>query len=420
MAPGCPASPLSVSKFLRFLILSPFLRNEKPEKLGVKAIERNLSQHANGTYYVVARRDGKLEVKSLKTKDLKEARRLLREYGVQGLLSPREPWASPPAQLPPQPLPANVPLSVTDTMHAPPADPPAQSVIPTPSLAEALASHRRSMALTSKGAEEMADRCARVVLEKARSWQNFDPADIWSAYRNGGRKGSKRKNGDGKPIPLGSASNHMRWFLRSFVPWSVKKGYLGADALESLSGIKRIKVNSREIRVPSIEEVGQFLAMIESEDPEGGAFVRFLACSGLRRGGALGLTWDRVDFEQGRMRVMQKGGTLKTCPLTPDAMHVLRVRKNQGLTRPFTFSPSELDKLKRRLQRFAKGFELDLKYYHAFRHYFASRALIAGMSPKDVAELLGHSDGGVLVLKTYGHLCLNHLQQAVTGLRLVG
>lgn len=378
----------------------------------MKAIERNLSQHANGTFYVVARRNGKLEVKSLKTKDLREARRLLREFGVHGLLSTCEPWAVPPGEPPPS-APA-VPLPV------PPAPPVvAQPVNPTVTLAEALAFHRRSMALTSKGAEEMADRCTRVVLEKARHWQDFDPAAVWTAYRNGGRKGSKRKNGNGKPVPLGSASNHMRWFLRSFVPWSVKKGYLGADALESLNSIKKIKVNSREIRVPSIKEVGQFLAMIESEDREGGAFVRFLACSGLRRGGALGLTWDRVDFEQGRMRVMQKGGTLKTCPLTPDAMDVLRVRKNQGLTRPFVFTPSELDKLKRKLQRFAKGFDLDLKYYHAFRHYFASRALIAGMSPKDVAELLGHSDGGVLVLKTYGHLCLNHLQQAVKGLKLV-
>jgi integrase len=398
------------------LILSPFLRTEKPEKLGVKAIERNLSQHANGTFYLVARRNGKLEVRSLKTKDLKEARRLLRDFGVHGLLAPREPWAVPPGE-PPQPSP---PPAVHLHATVPPAGPPAQPVIPTPTLAEALASHRRSMALTSKGAEEMADRCTRVVLEKALDWQNFDPAAVWTAYRNGGRKGSKRKNEDGNPVPLGSASNHMRWFLRSFVPWSVKKGYLGADAMESLNSIKKIKVNSREIRVPSIEDVGQFLAMIESEDPEGGAFVRFLACSGLRRGGALGLTWDRVDFEQGRMRVMQKGGTLKSCPLTPDAMIVLRARKSQGLARPFVFTPSELDKLKRKLQRFAKGFDLDLKYYHAFRHYFASQALIAGMSPKDVAELLGHSDGGVLVLKTYGHLCNNHLQQAVSSLKLVG
>lgn len=41
---------------------------------------------------------------------------------------------------------------------------------------------------------------------------------------------------------------------------------------------------------------------------------------------------------------------------------------------------------------------------HMLRHYFASVLLTDGESPKAVAEWLGHSDGGVLLLKTYAHL----------------
>lgn|GEM_PF-4842241 len=43
---------------------------------------------------------------------------------------------------------------------------------------------------------------------------------------------------------------------------------------------------------------------------------------------------------------------------------------------------------------------------------------MAGLTVQEVATLLGHSDGGVLVLRTYGHICGEHLRKAVAGLRL--
>jgi integrase len=41
---------------------------------------------------------------------------------------------------------------------------------------------------------------------------------------------------------------------------------------------------------------------------------------------------------------------------------------------------------------------------HMLRHYFASVLLTDGESPKAVADWMGHSDGGVLLLRTYAHL----------------
>lgn len=38
------------------------------------------------------------------------------------------------------------------------------------------------------------------------------------------------------------------------------------------------------------------------------------------------------------------------------------------------------------------------------RHLFASSLIAAGVDVRTVAEYLGHSDGGALVLKTYSHL----------------
>jgi site-specific recombinase XerD len=56
---------------------------------------------------------------------------------------------------------------------------------------------------------------------------------------------------------------------------------------------------------------------------------------------------------------------------------------------------------------------LELNTFHCFRHCFASRRLLSGLTMQEVATLLGHRDGGVLVLKTYGHVFGEHLRQAV-------
>jgi integrase len=41
---------------------------------------------------------------------------------------------------------------------------------------------------------------------------------------------------------------------------------------------------------------------------------------------------------------------------------------------------------------------------HDLRHFFATICLLKGVRPKTLSEWLGHADGGVLVMQTYGHL----------------
>ena len=46
--------------------------------------------------------------------------------------------------------------------------------------------------------------------------------------------------------------------------------------------------------------------------------------------------------------------------------------------------------------------------FHDLRHFFASRAVMAGIDFKTTAEWLGHQDGGVLLCKVYSHLLDGH------------
>ena len=350
----------------------------------MKSIEKNISKHENGTFYFVARKKGKLTVKSLQTKDLAEARRKIREMGTLALTAAREP--GPPLAC------RSVPL-LTATVEVKPT-------APAMSLAEALAAHDSGLVLLSVGTREMAARGRRAIARFATGWADFEPVRIWSEYRATGI--------DRQVKELGSAANHLRWYLLKFVPWASKRGFLGEEALESLAKIPRLKVNPRRIRVPSAAVVGEFLAMVESEDADGGAY--------LRRSGAADLAWSDIDFAEGTMAVTQKGGRKKVIPMTPEAVAVLRGR--HGLPRPCAMDIKAIERLERRMKRFATGLGIDLTTFHAFRHYFASRCLLAGLTVQEVATLLGHSDGGVLVLQTYGHICGAHLRQAVAGLRL--
>ena len=359
------------------------------DKLRVKSEGKNISRHENGTLYLRVRRNGQLFTKSLKTKDLKEARRKVESEGIDSFMNPQT--AREPA----------VALPVVVEAKA--------SVVVGPSLAEALALHAAGLIHLSDGREEMAERCSGVVLKYGKDWETFDCVAVWKAYRASGLESRGQE--------LTSACNHLKWYLWLFVPWAIAKGFLPASAKDSLSMLKEIKVNPRRIRVPTVEMVGEFLAMVETEDRDGAAFLRFLASCGLRLSGARSIQWQDIDFEMRTMTVMMKGKVEKILPLTPDAYAVLLTRK--GKDKPWGFDNATISKLTKRMKRFAKGFDMDLRFYHAFRHYFASRCLLAGLTVQEVADLLGHSDNGQLVLKTYGHLCRAHLRAAVAGLRLV-
>ena len=363
----------------------------------MKALEKNISRHKNGTLYLRVRKNGKLFTKSLQTKDLKVARRKVEAEGLDSFMIPQAAREAAATALPSPPVP--LPVAVE-----------AMAGAVRVTLKEALALHDAGMIHLSKGREEMAKRCSGVALKYGQDWKTFDCVRIWKAYRGSGLESWRKKE-------LGSACNHLKWYLWEFVPWAISKGFLPASAKESLSMLKEIKVNPRRIRIPTTEAVSEFLAMIETEDPDGAAFLRFLGSCGLRLNGARSLRWQAIDFEQGTMTVMMKRKVEKVFPLTPEAHAVLLTRKGKEI--PWGFDDAEISKLTKRMKRFAKGYDIDLRYFHAFRHYFASQCLMAKLTVQEVADLLGHSDNGQLVLRTYGHICRDHLKTAVAGLRLV-
>jgi integrase len=194
----------------------------------------------------------------------------------------------------------------------------------------------------------------------------------------------------------------------------------------------------REMKVWSATELRAFLA--KERDGDFYPLWLTLGTTGMRRGEALGLTWDDLDLETGRLsikktRIMNGYGTLLSTPKTKKGRRLLALdpattaalkqlrakQKRQCLSRGVSwndtqpvfadeegqpFHPERVSKL------FAKGAKkagLPIIRLHDLRHTYATLALVSGIHPKVVSERLGHANIGI-TLDCYSH-CLPTLSE---------
>lgn len=198
----------------------------------------------------------------------------------------------------------------------------------------------------------------------------------------------------------------------------------------------------RRIRLPPVSEqdypvldrdaAQRFLRLI-AQERLAALYVLGLT-TGLRIGECLGLQWEAIDLDAGRMKVQRKllhlGGALledapkgrrvRTAELVPIAVAALkrhqarqaeeRLRLGGTWGRPdlvFT-SPTgtplwDSPITSVALPKLAARAGLPRMTFHALRHSFASLLLADGESISVVAEALGHADATV-TLRTYRHL----------------
>jgi integrase len=155
----------------------------------------------------------------------------------------------------------------------------------------------------------------------------------------------------------------------------------------------------------------------------------------LRRGEIIGLRDGDVDFELGSIAVhsqRQDGAHVKTKTRTGRRTvdvgpHVLKLLREQQLARPRTadgylftapggapFNPDNF--MYRVFKPAARAAGIPELTFHDLRHTGASLMIAAGCHVKVIAEQMGHSDGGALVLQRYGHLYKGARRQAAIAL----
>jgi integrase len=160
-------------------------------------------------------------------------------------------------------------------------------------------------------------------------------------------------------------------------------------------------------------------------------YLRFLALTGSREKEALAVRWQDVDLSREVVTIgaegIAKNHKTRDVDFSPELKSLL--------AEMFAARPPDSSWLFPSPQRGAKDIHakslreslnavraaagLPWFAFHDTRHMFASRCVMAGLDYMTIAAWLGHSDGGILVGKTYGHLDDRHKKAAAQKLNFV-
>ena len=195
---------------------------------------------------------------------------------------------------------------------------------------------------------------------------------------------------------------------------------LGVRFDNPAAGLKRCRIPKTELRLPSKEQFGQMLELIRSAGGrrnQGGACadaVEFYAYTGCRLNEGIHVRWQDVDLDRGVLVIRgdpvfgTKGGESRIIPLIPKAKELLsRLKAKTLLYRPQD-RVLEVGSFQGSLDRACRLVGCPRLTHHGLRHLFATVCIEAGVDIPTVSRWLGHKDGGVLAMSTYGHLRANH------------
>ncbi len=198
--------------------------------------------------------------------------------------------------------------------------------------------------------------------------------------------------------------------LKMLLRYACERGLLLDNYAEKF---KRRKQSKNKPQIPTREEFLKLMAALRAAPKavaSGAAdMVEFLAYSGARVGEAREVRICDIDFENRTLLIT--GGELGTknqeqrvIPLFP-ALRDLFARMFKA--KPSRNPNSKLFPIKSPRGAMTNACErMGLQDFtvHSLRHFFVSNAIECGINFKVIADWIGHSDGGVLVARTYGHL----------------
>jgi integrase len=168
-----------------------------------------------------------------------------------------------------------------------------------------------------------------------------------------------------------------------------------------------------------LPSAAQFQAIIKSIASAGAKWstdcadlTRLLAFSGMRLREATALRWSDVDSSKKLVGVpgTKTKSSRRIIPIFPalgalfDEMHVRRGEEGPEA------KVARVSRCLGALESACEALGVARINHHDLRHLFATRCIESGVDIPTVSRWLGHSDGGALAMKTYGHLRQEHSQ----------
>jgi len=171
------------------------------------------------------------------------------------------------------------------------------------------------------------------------------------------------------------------------------------DLIESPPKVRMEREPQGRLRHLSEDEEARLIAACS---PSLLAIVIVALETGMRKGEIASLTWDRVDFARGVIRLeVTKSGRRREVPMRQRVHNVLSpMEPKRGRVFPREF--------RKAFERAVSEARIDDFTFHDLRHTFASNFVMRGGSLQALKEILGHST--LAMTLRYAHLAPEHLR----------
>jgi integrase len=259
-----------------------------------------------------------------------------------------------------------------------------------------------------------------------RTWPNLSETDVRKISADDCHNWQRRfENGAATYTPTG-ARNSVRGdsptvinaciaYLRRVFEIALNEGFISENPA---LGLKRKPLKKKVLALPSQTQFQAIVAYVRRSQSRwahsAADFIEGLAYSGMRLKEAARLQWTDINLEDGYMivRGTKTATSSRRVPIVP-AMRELLARIPRTGTSVFS-AESALGSL----AQACKAVQVHKLTHHDLRHYFATKVLESNVDAPTLALWLGHADGGVLAMKTYGHVRPLHSSEAAAKVKL--
>ena len=140
------------------------------------------------------------------------------------------------------------------------------------------------------------------------------------------------------------------------------------------------------------------------------AFTFLLLCyTGLRLGEARELLWKDIEDDRIIIHGTKTTSAFRFLPLYPQLKDLLKsIATHRGQVKP-TDKVMGRQRIDKALRRACQKVGIQNLRHHDLRHYFATKAVQAGVDMPTIAKWLGHADGGALAMKVYSNVMDEHV-----------
>jgi integrase len=213
---------------------------------------------------------------------------------------------------------------------------------------------------------------------------------------------------------------YLRAILRAALNQALRWNLVGRNVAELVDPPRQVRYRPRFL---DVDEARAFLAAVAGDRLE--ALYILQLTLGLRPGEALGLTWEDVDLDKGRLAVhhQQQGEDVKTdtaagrrtLAIPELTLHALYEHREQQQAKRVTTITKLVFRTDRgtplsernvvrdfKAKLAAAGLPKNIRLYD-LRHSCASFLVAQGVHPRQIMELLGHSSIRV-TMDTYSHI----------------